>query len=140
MLKQISVFVENRKGRLSSVLETLRDGGINIYALHVADTTAYGIIRLIVDQPEKAQTSLVSGGFTVAITNVLAVAMDDEVGALYNIVNTMKEAEVSVEYIYAFASRKGGNPAVVIIKPEDLDGATALMNKEGFKLITIEEI
>lgn len=140
MIKQISVFVENRKGRLSNVLETLKNGNINIYALHVADTTAYGIIRLIVDRPEKAQTALVGDGFTVAITNVLAVAMDDEVGALCDIVKTMKDAEVSVEYIYAFAGRKGTNPAVVIIKPEDMEFAETVLKNAGFKLLAIEEI
>lgn len=140
MVKQISVFVENRNGRLAEVLSSLKRAGINIYALHVADTTDYGIIRLIADQPEKAQTILLSDGFTVALTAVLAVSMDDHIGALCDIVQTMKEADVAVEYIYAFAGRKGTHPAIVIVKPENMQYAAKVLEKNKFRLISIDEV
>ena len=90
MFKQISVFVENKNGRLADVLNVLRDNGINIYAVHIADTTNFGILRFIVDKTEEAKQVIEKAGFAVKTTNVLAVGMGDEVGSLCNIINILK--------------------------------------------------
>lgn len=139
-MKQLSVFVENRKGRLADVLGLIKKAGGNMYALHVADTTDYGIVRIITDNPDKTYETLSQGGFAAAVTEVLAVAMNDEAGALHNIVAKLTEADVSVEYLYAFAGRSGKNPAVVVMKPGDLDAAVDILTKNNYKLVTLEEV
>lgn len=140
MIKQLSVFIENRKGRLAEVLKIIKDVGVNIYALHIADTSNYGILRLVTDNPDKAHDALAGAGFAASLTSVIAVGMDDESGYLYKVVSAIKEADVSVEYLYAFAGRRGSNPAVVVIKPENAEYALKVLENNNFKIITQDEI
>lgn len=139
-IQQVSVFLENRPGRLAEVLGLLKKNRINIYALYVSDTTQFGILRLIVDQPEQAHRVLKDNNMTATLTEVLGVAMQDECGALYDIMHTIKEEGVSIEYLYAFAGRKGINPAVVVIRPADMHEMKEMLRNKGFKLISLEEI
>ncbi len=134
MFKQISVFVENKNGRLADVLNVLRDNGINIYAVHIADTTNFGILRFIVDKTEEAKQVIEKAGFAVKTTNVLAVGMGDEVGSLCNIINILKEENIPVEYLYAFAVRVEKNRAVVVIKTEDNSKAESVLKKAGYTM------
>ncbi len=135
MFKQISVFVENKNGRLADVLNVLRDNGINIYAVHIADTTNFGILRFIVDKTEEAKSVIENAGFAVKTTNVLAVGMGDEVGSLCDIMNILKEENIPVEYLYAFAVRVQKNKAVVVIKTEDNVNAANALGKAGYSVL-----
>lgn len=135
MFKQISVFVENKNGRLADVLNVLRDNEINIYAVHIADTTNFGILRFIVDDTEKAECVIEKAGFAVKTTNVLAVGMGDEVGSLCDIMNILKEKNIPVEYLYAFAVRVEKNKAVVVIKTEDNVNAANALGKAGYSVL-----
>lgn len=135
MFKQISVFVENKNGRLADVLNVLRDNEINIYAVHIADTTNFGILRFIVDKTEDAKSVIENAGFAVKTTNVLAVGMGDEVGSLCDIMNILKEQNIPVEYLYAFAVRVQKNKAVVVIKTEDNVNAANALGKAGYSVL-----
>lgn len=135
MFKQISVFVENKNGRLADVLNVLRDNEINIYAVHIADTTNFGILRFIVDKTEDAKSVIENAGFAVKTTNVLAVGMGDEVGSLCDIMNILKEKNIPVEYLYAFAVRVQKNKAVVVIKTEDNVNAANALGKAGYSVL-----
>ena len=101
-LKQLSVFVENKTGRLVEITGALAKSGVDIRALSIADTTDYGILRLIVNDPEKALESLKQSGMTVSLTTVIAVEIPDTPGALNNVVAILSENGISIEYMYAF--------------------------------------
>src|SRR5690554_1516581 len=100
-VKQISVFLENKTGRLAAVTDTLAVNGINIRALSIADTSDFGILRLIVDQPDKAYEVLKTGEFTVSVTDVIGVEMPDQPGGLAKVLKELENAEINIEYLYA---------------------------------------
>ena len=102
MLKQVSVFIENKRGRLTDVVQQLGNGGINIRAMSLADTADYGILRLIVSDPQKAAELLKEKQYTVKITDVLAIEIPDEPGALAEALRVIRDSEFTVEYMYAF--------------------------------------
>ncbi|MCI9626859.1 MAG: hypothetical protein HFI90_08775 [Clostridia bacterium] len=139
-IKQVSVFLENRPGRLAEVLGLLKENEVNIYALYVSDTTQFGILRLIVDKPEAAFAALKENSMTATLTDVIGVSMQDECGALYEIIQTIKEEGVSIEYMYAFAGRQGTNPAALVIRPADMQEMIDMLQSKGFKLLSLEEI
>jgi len=122
LVKQISVFVENKFGRLSSVLKTLADHNIDIIAMCIADTTDFGILRMIVDQPSEAEKTLKAQGFTVKSTSVIAVAVEDSPGGLSKAIDVLKDTGIIIEYAYSFAKGCDGNSARAILrvdKPEE---------------------
>ncbi|HOV42587.1 MAG TPA: ACT domain-containing protein, partial [Syntrophothermus lipocalidus] len=121
MVKQISVFLENKAGRLASVTRVLGDAGINIRALSIADTSDFGVLRLIVNDPDKAYRILKEAGFTVSQTDVVAVSVPDRPGGLAEILEVMAEADINIEYLYAFIGTTARN-ALVIFKVEDNQG------------------
>ncbi len=139
IISQISVFVENEFGRLSDVTEILTANQIDIRALSIADTTNFGILRLIVNAPEKALQVLREEGFTVSLTKVIAVRLEDTPGSLNNVLQALKKSDVSVEYAYAFITRKADD-AYVILRIEDLDNAIAVLLREGFTLMAASQI
>lgn len=129
IIKQISIFVENKAGRLAEITETIGNAGIDIRALSIADTTDFGILRLIVDKPEEAALTLKEAGLTVSITNVIAVGIDDTPGAFSVPMRILADAGIDVEYMYAFISRDT-KKAYVILRVADNDiAAKALINK-----------
>jgi len=132
-VEQIAVFLENRAGRLAEVTEILSEAGINIRALSLADTSDFGVLRMIVDDHEAARKVLRDRGLTVAVTNVVAVEVPDQPGGLHHILNMMGQAGVNVEYMYAFVSRPGDN-AIMIFRFSDTDSALALLRENGQKL------
>jgi hypothetical protein len=138
-IKQISLFVENKPGRMAKVSKTLSDAGVNIRALTVAEAGDFGVIRMVVDDPEKGYKVLHDGGFTVSETEVLAVEMKDIPGGLYEIVNTLGESEVNVDYAYAFVTTKAER-ALLIIRVDNLEKARRVLTDAGVKLATREEI
>ena len=101
-ITQISVFLDNRAGRLAEMTQILENNHINIRALYVADTTDYGILRMIVDDPEKTRQVLRENGFTAKATEVLEVRMEDVPGGLHEIVETISAKDIAIEYLYAF--------------------------------------
>lgn len=125
-IKQVSVFVENKFGRVAEILEILRDNDINMSALSLADTTEFGILRLIVNDPQKAADALRSEGITVKTTDVLAVSMDNKPGGLASLLSLLKESQVSIEYMYAFIGKNEGTAAMVM-KVDDEDKAVAAL-------------
>ncbi len=137
--EQISIFIENKEGRLAEVTAILRDAEVNIRALSLADTTDFGVLRLIVDNNEKADDALKKEGFTVGKTKVLAVEVKDEPGGLNYILDSLSENEVNVEYMYAFANPQCKN-AIMIFRFDDLEKALKILNEKNIKVITTEEI
>ena len=102
-IKQLSIFMENKAGRMAEISRILADGGVNIRALSVADTTGFGILRLIVDDPEKAERVCRAAGLTTALTDAIAISMDDRPGGFADVMETVAEAKISVEYMYALS-------------------------------------
>ncbi|MGI6325629.1 MAG: ACT domain-containing protein [Saccharofermentanales bacterium] len=139
LVKQISVFLENKSGSLAKVTRTLCESGIDIRALYIAETTDYGVLRMIVDQPEGAQTALSQKGFTVGETEVIAVAVADRPGTLNAIVEMLGTNEISIEYLYAFVGR-ASKDAIVIIRVEDPDGVLKLLSKSDFRIMRAQEV
>ncbi len=131
ILKQLSVFLENKKGRLCAATDALAARGVNIRALTLADTAEFGILRLIVDQPEAAREALVDSGVVVRISNVVAVAMDDAPGGADSILHLLSEAGLNIEYIYACVGHKSGK-ALMIIRTDDTEHTEALLEEHGY--------
>jgi hypothetical protein len=138
-IKQISLFVENKPGRMAKVSKTLSDAGVNIRALTVAEAGDFGVIRMVVDDPERGYQVLHDSGFTVSETEVLAVEMRDIPGGLYEIVNTLGESDVNVDYAYAFVTTKAER-AMLIIRVDNLEKARQVLTGAGIKLATKDEI
>ncbi|MBW2653484.1 MAG: ACT domain-containing protein [Deltaproteobacteria bacterium] len=138
-VEQISIFVENKEGRLAEVTAILRDANVNIRALSLADTTDFGVLRLIVNDNEAAEKALKKEGFTVGRTQVLAVEVKDEPGGLNNILDPLCENEVNVEYMYAFANPQCKN-AIMIFRLDDHDKALELFVQKNIKVISGQEI
>lgn len=138
-VEQIAVFMENKSGKLAEITSILADNQINIRALSVADTADFGILRLIVDDVEKAKTALKAEGFTVGKTNVLAVEVPDKTGGLSTVLKAIESAGLNVEYMYAFVNKTGEN-AVLIFRFEDMDKAIDSLQKDGFTLLSSKVI
>lgn len=133
-VKQISVFLENRAGRLAEVTNILGREGINIRALSLADTSDFGILRLIVNDPLKAARALRNAGFTLGETEVLAVEVPDRPGGLGKILSLLHQAGMNVEYMYAFVERSSDN-AVIIFRFDDLDRAIQVLQDQGVTIL-----
>ncbi len=135
VVKQLSIFLENRKGRLLEVTETLKDAGINIRALAMAESAEFGILRLVVNNPEKARTALSSGGFTVAEQEVFAVEVNDEPGSFHKVVKILAGEDINVDYTYAFVG--DSSRAVLVFKVSEgaLEKAVDALESQGVKLV-----
>ena len=138
-IQQLSIFVENKSGRLAEITEALAQSDIDIRAMSVADTSDFGILRLIVDKPEEAVVAFREAGMTVALTSVIAIGVHDKPGEFAKAVRLLADNDIDVEYIYAFISREKGK-AFVILRVNDEDRAIDLLSKSGFTLLTAEEI
>lgn len=133
-IKQISIFVENKPGRLADITAILAKRDIDIRALSIADTTDYGILRLIVSKPDKAVEVIREEGMTVSATNVLGIAIPDEPGGFAKAIAVLAENEISVEYAYAFITPRVGE-AYIILRVADNDLAADVLTKAGIRLI-----
>ena len=138
-VEQISVFLDNKAGRLSEVTDVLAKAGINMSALSIADTTHFGILRLIVNRPDEAEKVLKESGFTVSKTDVLAIAIDDTAGSLAGALRMLTDSGISIEYIYAFVTRKA-DCAMVVLKIEDEARAAELFKANGVRVLTESEV
>ena len=128
LVKQLSIFVENKPGRLSAIIKLLGEHGVNLSALSLADTTNFGVLRLIADKTDVAQAVLREAGIVSKCSDVLAVAIDDTPGALTGILDLFTENGVSVEYMYAFSKQLEGK-AQMVVKTDSLEKAEALLAK-----------
>jgi hypothetical protein len=139
-VKQISVFMENRAGRLEEITGILAGSNVNIRALSLADTSDFGILRLIVDNPDRTAQILKTGGFTVRENDVIALEVEDKPGGLHDILSLFSKAGISIEYMYAFLERKHDNKAVLIIRVEAAARAVKTLEDAGKHLLAAEEI
>jgi hypothetical protein len=138
-IDQISVFVENRPGRLVEVVEALGAGGIDLRALSIADTADFGVLRLIVGNTAKALEILKDAGYVTAINQVIAVSVDDKPGGLATVLRLLSDHGVSIEYVYAFITHELGR-AFVIIRADDNAQALEVLKKHGVKFAVQSEL
>ena len=138
-IRQVSVFIENKSGRLGDVVKFLGENGINIRALSLADTSDFGILRLIVNDPEKAYNLLREKNFTVGSTDVVAVAVPDVPGGLASVLELLKKNDINVEYMYAYAEHATGY-AVMVFRFDDTDKTVALLQEKGIRLLSGEDV
>lgn len=135
-IQQISIFLENAAGRLAEVTRVLRDGGVNLRAIMIADTADFGILRVIVDDPAKAISILDKAKFTTKTTDVLAVTVSDKVGSLAGVLSLFEENKVNIEYLYA-ALNKIGETAVIIFKVEEIEKGMKMVKENGLSLADV---
>ena len=138
-IKQISVFIENRHGRLEEFTTLLGENGIDLIALSIADTTNFGILRAIVADNERALGLVRDHGYTANLTEVLAVAVPDSPGGLAGVLTMLRDGSISIEYLYSFV-RRVGKDAIIIFRVDQPDKAAALLQEKGVRLLSQEEI
>jgi hypothetical protein len=137
LIKQLSVFLENKSGRLHEVSELLGQEGINMSAFSVADTSEFGILRLIVSDHEKAYKVLRENSFSVSLTDVVCLNCPNQPGAMAKALRILSENEVSIEYLYAFSV---GESANVVIKPDQLDKCISVLKQHSMELIKASDL
>lgn len=143
VIRQLSIFVENRPGRMARVAKILSEAGINIRALTIAEAGDFGVIRMIVNDPVKGYKVLSSAGFTVSETDVLAVVMRDEPGGLYEIVDVLGRNNVNIDYAYAFVTRRAKRAMLIMRVGErvgDIDRATKVLRESQVTLATLDDL
>ena len=138
-VKQISVFMENRPGRLAEITKVLSDNVIDIRAINIADTTDFGILRMIVNDEVKAEQVLRSNDMTANVSNVIAISIDDSVGAFSRVIELLKDKDISIEYIYSFIGEKSSK-AVIVLKTSDLDLSIETLKSNGVIVLSKEEV
>ncbi len=136
-IRQLSIFLENKSGRLTEVLETLGNEKINITALTIADTSEYGILRLIVSDPENGYKLLKARGFSVNLTDVISLSVSHEAGSLSKVLKKLSEEKLSIEYMYAFSL---GEKAIVVLRTDNRPKAFEIIERNNFTLISEDDI
>ena len=139
LVKQVSIFVENKEGKIADVLKILAKENINISALSLADTTNFGILRLIVDDPKKAKNILQMEDMIVKINEILAVGINDQPGGLAKVLDILAKGKVAIEYMYAFTGHNK-EYATVVFKTNDLEKAYDCLKINNIPLISAEDI
>jgi hypothetical protein len=132
VIRQISIFSENRPGRLASIAQALGEENVNILAFSIAEANGFGVVRALVDYPEKAYEKLTSSGFNVAFTDVIAVQMKDKPGGLFEIAKVLGDAGVNIEYSYAYSGKEA---AVLILRVDHINDAIEKIQKSGATLL-----
>jgi hypothetical protein len=138
-VKQISLFLENKKGRLWEAMDVLAKAQINVRALSIADTSDFGILRLIVPDPEKAKKVLTKSNFTVRENDVIAVGVSDTPGGLAGILKVLTDADINVEYMYAFVEKRG-KKAVVVLRTDSIKKGKTALKKAGVAVLSSQEV
>ena len=134
IIKQISIFMENTTGRLADITSLLAEAGINMRAISIADTTDFGILRMVADQPDEAIRLLKEAGFTARETDVIGVEVPDHPGELARIMALFRDAGVGIEYLYASLEHKA-DQAVIVLKVDDIQSGLNMLEKNGFATI-----
>ena len=135
-IQQLSVFLENREGRLDEVLNVLAENDVNIVALSLADTSDYGMLRMIVSDPKKGRSALKESGITAMLTEVVALRVPHATGSLSKAMHLIVEGVVNVEYMYAFAN---GNDAAAVLKSDDPEKVVEILRGNGFDVYSADE-
>lgn len=138
IIKQISLFAENKPGRLASVANKLKSAGVNIRAFTIAESGDFGIIRMVVDKSDYAHSVLRDAGFTVSETEVLGIEMDDVPGSMSTIAEVFGEADINLDYAYAFITKK--QKALLIVRVNEIERAIKLLQEKKIKLISMNEL
>ena len=138
-IQQLSVFVENKEGRLAEITAALAGANIDIRAISIADTSDFGILRLIVDRPDEAVEALKAANMTVSLTSVIAIGITDKPGEFAKAMKILAEDHIVIEYMYAFISRDKGK-AFVILRVNDDEQAVKVLGDAGITILTSEEI
>jgi len=138
IIKQISIFVENRAGRLAEITDIIAKNNINIRALSIADTTNFGILRIIVDDANKVEKILKENEMTVSITSVISICVEDKPGGLAKILKILAAENIGIEYMYAFVSQQSADRAYVIMRIEEDFKAMEILKKAGYEGLNIE--
>ena len=138
-IKQLSIFLQNRMGSLSKPLEVLSNANVNIRAMCMADTSEFGILRLVVDNPEKGKEALEESGFLVKITEIIGVEMNDTPGGLTNVLNIIKDNEIDLEYLYAFTHEKEGK-AILLLHSDDIDRLISVLKDSDITVVQSDEV
>ena len=136
-VKQLSVFIENREGRLEQVTDVIRKENINILSANMADTTEYGVLRMVVSDPVRARAALVEKGFSAMLTDVLAVKLVDQVGELHRLTHIICSQGLNIEYMYALASK---DRRAMMVKAADGETAAKAILEGGMELYSNEEM
>ncbi|MCI5892573.1 MAG: ACT domain-containing protein [Clostridiales bacterium] len=139
LVKQISVFMENRPGRLAEITKVLSDNDVDIRAINIADTTDFGILRMIVNDEVKAEKVLRDNQMTANTSEVIAISIPDSVGAFSSVIQLLKDKDISIEYIYSFIGEKS-TKAVIVLKTSDLEASAAILKENGVTVLTKEDV
>ena len=136
--KQLTVFIENRSGRLSEVLNVLKENGVNILSLSLADTTEFGLLRLIVDNAALGKEKLNEGGFSSLLSNVSIIQIAHKVGSLQNLLKIIDDNGVNIEYMYGLSIES--DEAYVVLKASDSEKVDAILTENGVKTLSCEDL
>lgn len=134
-VKQLSIFLENRTGRLLEVTGILKDADVNIRALAMAESAEFGILRLVVDNPAKAKAAITSGGFIINEQSVFAVKVEDAPGSFYNVVNILAEAGINIDYTYAFVGDSSKAILIFKVPDESFNDAVNTLSLSGIEMV-----
>lgn len=138
-IKQLSIFLQNRMGSLSKPLEVLTVANVNIRAMCMADTSEFGILRLVVDDPEKGKQALEENDFLVKITDIIGVEMNDAPGGLTTVLNIIKNNLIDLEYLYAFTHEKEGK-AILLLHSENIDKLISVLSENNVPIVSSKEV
>lgn len=133
LIKQLSVFLEDRSGRLTELTRILAENDVNITALTVAETADYGMVRMVVGRPERAKEALEQAGFTVGLTEVICAKMPDQPGSLYHILEILTDEQINVDYMYAFSNN---NVALAVIRSADISRVAGVLQQHKLELLS----
>ena len=136
-IQQLSVFLEDRSGRLTELTRILSDNDVNITALSIAETSDFGIVRMVVGRPELAKNALEKEGFSIGLTEVICANMPDEPGSLYGILQILTEEDINVDYMYAFSNN---NVALAVIRSNDIRQVSKVLERNQIKLLSQSDI
>ena len=136
--KQISVFIENRKGRLGDILDVLAAKDVNIISMSLADTAEYGLLRIISNKPDEGKNALKAAGFSAMLTDVFIVGLPHTAGALQSVLRVISDEEISVEYMYGLSAEN--NDASIVVKTSDLEKADEIFAKHGIKTLSYTDL
>ena len=138
-IKQLSIFLQNRMGSLSKPLEVLTVADVNIRAMCMADTSEFGILRLVVDDPIKGKEALEENNFLVKITDIIGVEMNDTPGGLTSVLEIIKDNLIDLEYLYAFSHDKA-EKAILLLHADDIDNLISVLSKNNIPIVSAEEV
>ncbi len=138
-ITQLSVFLENKEGRLYEATELLGQAGVDIKALTIAENEDFGVLRMVVDKPDAAVEVLKTGGFVASMTEIVAVEVEDHPGGLARVLKVFCDHQINVEYMYAFVEKTGGK-AIVVFRFDDLDKAIAVLTQNHIRILGRKDI